>query len=554
MDRKDQQNTKITQLDVHEHDLIQRRLDSVSRRLARPAFLRDTGITCSRLPSQAASDSSLSPGELPHHLLIQPSAGVARRNITASLTAQPFAKSPLYQALDDKDLDEPPEDRFLSIEVAVLQSDFKHEVGTVKPGDFDRLGRNFGRAWLSFARLLAQTDTKLSVCARQAIMAVERSGHSYTTFDHGHSDLVLAVDFNFYGDRMVTASSDHRLKVWDKRDDNWVLLDSWRAHDAEVVDVKWNGPFTGSFIGSVGEDGLFKLWEEDKLEPPCSARRFKRLFTIKSETKIPFCSLDFKNVHLETYAALITRDGYLSLYEPLDHDNLAGDWTPMHQQYVCSTPSPQVETGFRATWHKEKLPCWTAIEAGLDRKSLSLAVAAMDIVKIFRTDKDRKWFVSAELTGAKQVIRDVAWANGSMRGYDLLATASKDGFVRIYEVSTPYDLTSAAAAAAAVESSPGLNAAAGNETFSPMVGTTQGRGIQRSTTATAQSGIGAGLAARSSQQSGNTQQLSEKTTANLAPGRIKQTVKKVAEIAAHGGSVWRVAFSQTGKLFYSRTL
>jgi nucleoporin SEH1 len=67
-----------------------------------------------------------------------------------------------------------------------------------------------------------------------ATMASERN---FQTFSHGHQDLVLAVDFNYFGTRMVTASSDHRLKVWDKKDDAWSLVESWKAHDAEIVDV-----------------------------------------------------------------------------------------------------------------------------------------------------------------------------------------------------------------------------------------------------------------------------------------------------------------------------
>lgn len=62
----------------------------------------------------------------------------------------------------------------------------------------------------------------------------------FQTFHHGHHDLVLAVDFNFYGDRMVTASSDQRLKVWDRKgghDGEWVSCDIWKAHEAEIVDV-----------------------------------------------------------------------------------------------------------------------------------------------------------------------------------------------------------------------------------------------------------------------------------------------------------------------------
>jgi len=58
------------------------------------------------------------------------------------------------------------------------------------------------------------------------------------TFNHGHHDLVLAADYNFYGNRLVTAAADHRLKVWDKTGDDWKLIDSWKAHDAEITDVR----------------------------------------------------------------------------------------------------------------------------------------------------------------------------------------------------------------------------------------------------------------------------------------------------------------------------
>ena len=121
----------------------------------------------------------------------------------------------------------------------------------------------------------------------------------------------------------------------------------------------------------------------------------------------------------ETYAALITRDGLLSVYEPVDHDDLA-TWKVMMQKYVCPTPPRQEETGFKVCFHKEKMPCWTSIDAGLDKNALSLAVAAMNIVKVYRTDHNRIFYQAAELSGARNIIRDVAWANGSMRGFDII--------------------------------------------------------------------------------------------------------------------------------------
>jgi WD40 repeat protein len=61
----------------------------------------------------------------------------------------------------------------------------------------------------------------------------------FADFDAGHRDLVTVTRFNFYGNRIVTASSDHRMKVWDLKDGQWQLIDTWRAHDAEIRDVRF---------------------------------------------------------------------------------------------------------------------------------------------------------------------------------------------------------------------------------------------------------------------------------------------------------------------------
>lgn len=59
----------------------------------------------------------------------------------------------------------------------------------------------------------------------------------FADFDAGHRDLVSVTRFNFYGNRILTASTDHRMKVWDQKDGEWRLVDTWRAHDAEIRDV-----------------------------------------------------------------------------------------------------------------------------------------------------------------------------------------------------------------------------------------------------------------------------------------------------------------------------
>ncbi|KAG9560978.1 WD40 repeat-like protein, partial [Aureobasidium melanogenum] len=348
------------------------------------------------------------------------------------------------------------------------------------------------------------------------------TNNSFHHFSHGHHDLVLAVDYNFYGTRMVTASSDHRLKVWDRKDDGWTVTDVWKAHDAEVTDVKWNGPFVGEIIGSIGEDGLLRIWQEDVLEAPLSGRRFKRIYQQPSATRVPYMSLDFKNIGTETYLAVISRDGQLTVCEPVDHDNLS-EWQILWQDYLCKTPQRTEETGFRLSWHHEKLPAWPAIMAGLDRKSLSLAVSVMETVKIFRSDTDRKFYTAAELKGSDALIRDVAWANGSMRGFDVIATASKDGYIRVYEVHTP-----------GVSETPASQSKQATEVSSGLKSPTHSKPNQ--------SGIGAGLAG--GPRSGRNEEQGR-------PGRVNQEARLAGELAAHSGAVWRVGFSQMGDLLVS---
>lgn len=61
----------------------------------------------------------------------------------------------------------------------------------------------------------------------------------FNSFDPGHADLVTVTKFNFYGNRLLTASADHRIKVWDlQKDGSWTLIDAWRGHDAEIRDVR----------------------------------------------------------------------------------------------------------------------------------------------------------------------------------------------------------------------------------------------------------------------------------------------------------------------------
>lgn len=174
-------------------DPILDKLNAVSQHLATPEFLRR--LTASQLPSAAVSESSS----------VSPTREEARLRPPPSNLNQAVA-------LDDE------------IEhVDLIAPLIQEPCADGSPGSIDQ-------------QVVAHLETAF-VAARHAYHTTMATERSFQTFSHGHQDLVLAVDFNYFGTRMVTASSDHRLKVWDKKDDSWNLVESWKAHDAEIVDV-----------------------------------------------------------------------------------------------------------------------------------------------------------------------------------------------------------------------------------------------------------------------------------------------------------------------------
>lgn len=178
-----------------------------------------------------------------------------------------------------------------------------------------------------------------------------------------------------------------------------------------------------------------KIWQEDVTQPPNSGRRFRPIFRMVAPQRHPFVSIDFRNIELETWMAVITRDGYLMVMEPVTPDTLS-DWQPLDQFRVCAAPQRGEETSFKVQFHHDPTDITHSVLPSSDRKSLSLVVAAMDTVKIYRTDANRRFYHAIELTGHSGLVRDISWANGSVRGYDLIASGCKDGFVRIFEVYT----------------------------------------------------------------------------------------------------------------------
>ncbi|KAG5931009.1 hypothetical protein E4U53_002002 [Claviceps sorghi] len=275
---------------------------------------------------------------------------------------------------------------------------------------------------------------------------------------HGHKDVVQAIAFNTYGDRCATGSVDGKIRVFNRhRDGTWRLCDTWTAHSGEVLELQWLPAIIyPNLIASLGMEGWFRLWAEDLSAAP--GRRFcagrsgaggRPVFDTRS-TRAPYRSFSMRHNEdtRQTHLALLAIDGRLTVYENDQPEDLS-EFTSIDEFSICDKPCRGEEISFKVCFDPNPEPCYMALRAGVPVDSLGIAAAGMDTVKVYRSrdivtasygvpQTQKEFYLATELTGHRGLVRDVAWAPGNIRGYDTVATACQDGYLRVFRIDTPF--------------------------------------------------------------------------------------------------------------------
>ncbi|KAK5627632.1 hypothetical protein RRF57_003347 [Xylaria bambusicola] len=98
---------------------------------------------------------------------------------------------------------------------------------------------------------------------------------------------------------------------------------------------------------------------------------------------------------------------------------------------ACPKPLCGDETCFKVHFDPNLEPCYAA---------LSLVVSGpehLDQLLRRRHARARGFYLALEIPH-KHLVRNVAWPPGNYKGYDMVATAGQDGFVRVFRIDTPY--------------------------------------------------------------------------------------------------------------------
>jgi nucleoporin SEH1 len=243
-------------------------------------------------------------------------------------------------------------------------------------------------------------------------------------FATNHEELIHDVAYDFYGKQIATCSSDQHIKVFDldSTTNEWILNDSWKAHDSSIVKLSWASPEFGKILASVSYDKTVRIWEEDLDEPHASGRRWKKLATL-NDARGPLYDVAFAPSHLGLRLAAIGSDGVLRIYDALEPADLRS-WTVTSEVSVLSTaPASHLQSDFALAWCSSRF------------SPEKIVVCALDQGFIFNRNSAGKLVQAAILPDHGGLIRSVSWAPSMGRYYQLLATGCKDGKVRFFKLT-----------------------------------------------------------------------------------------------------------------------
>ncbi|TFB03435.1 Nucleoporin SEH1 [Trichoderma ghanense] len=397
---------------------------------------------------------------------------------------------------------------------------------------------------------------------------------------HGHRDLVQAIAFNAYGDRCATGSVDGKIRVFNRhRDGTWRLCDTWSAHGGEL---QWlPSTIYPNLIASLGIEGWFRLWAENPSAAPgrrfCAARSVngRPAFDTRS-ARAPYRSFSMKHCEetRQTYLALLATDGRLTVYENDQPENLA-EYASIDEFSVCAKPSRGDEVAFKVRFDPNPEPCYAALRAGVPTDALGLVVAAMGSVKVYRTREiaasnfgantlQKEFYLAVEISGHRGLVRDVAWAPGNIRGYDMIATACQDGYARVFRIDTPFSESdgrswSATHLLSRAQQRDVGGGGGGGSKEDDTPGSSNNNATNNNNSAGSTNAYGVGNSTHHHHHHpSSTLSASLAKSSNVGerawtgqPGQIRHTAHEVSRLDSHRTPVWRVGFDDDGQILGS---
>lgn len=330
-------------------------------------------------------------------------------------------------------------------------------------------------------------------------------------------------------------------------------------------------------------EGWFRLWAEDPSAAPgrrfCAGRSIngRPAFDTRS-SRAPYRSFSMKHNEetKHTYLALLATDGRLTVYENEQPESMT-EFTSIDEFTICPKPARGEEVAFKVRFDPNPEPCYTALRAGVPTDALGLVVAGMDTVRVYRSREivvasygvdqgSKEFYLAAEVPGHRGLVRDVAWAPGNVRGYDVIATACQDGYARVFQLDAPFSpddgkswatadvLTREKHVSAREDGTPNTGAGDDEKTDSEKLHSSShtsslSASLAKSAAAASAAGSSSGITSGAGSTTGTIVPGERQWTGQ--PGQIRHTVKEISRLDNHRTPVWRVGFDDDGMVLGS---
>lgn len=243
------------------------------------------------------------------------------------------------------------------------------------------------------------------------------------TFESGHDDLIHDAQFDYYGKRLATASSDKTIKIFDVSGDQQVLVATLKGHDGPVWSVAWANPKFGTLLASSSYDGKIFIWRED--QPNQWVRVFENADHTASVNSVSW------GPHQSLSLAAASADGSVSILtykqeskqwaREVIHAHHGGvnaiSWGPDVKVAALLAINQQV-AGSNSVYVQRRI-----VTGGCDNK-----------IKIWRENEQGKWEEQKidATAGHSDWVRDVAWAPSVGLPASTIASCSEDKSVIIW--------------------------------------------------------------------------------------------------------------------------
>lgn len=251
--------------------------------------------------------------------------------------------------------------------------------------------------------------------------------------DTGHSDLVHDSQFDYYGRRLATCSSDGLVRVFSIEGEHSQHVADLRGHQGPVWQVAWGHPKYGNLLASCSFDHSVIVWKE--------VADGSWQIIHKTDANLHTGSINgvaWAPFEAGLIFAAASSDGNVSVHSC---NTQTGQWNVTYVQSENSAPAHPL--GVTAVAFAPALEAGALVSNRSSKQGpvLRLASSGCDnAVRLWSCGQDGVWRQEGRpLVGHMDWVRDVQWAPNLGLPRTSLASCSQDGKVLVWmeEASNP---------------------------------------------------------------------------------------------------------------------